>query len=96
MANEPENTLPTLGEWREPTLDASDEGSSDSDGSTEYEGEEPLTPRPQNKPRGEEEDDPDFDPMAKAWGSRAVPRVNDPDEDTKTTRLEVLAAVHVN
>jgi len=61
MANEPKNTLP-IKEWRKPTFDASDEGSSDSDGSIEYESEEPLIPRPQKRPRGEEEDDPDFDP----------------------------------
>ena len=59
MANESENTLPiirNLVEWREPTPDASDEGSSDSDGSIEYKREEHLTPWPQKRPHGEEED----------------------------------------
>ena len=94
MANEPDNTLPS-GEWREPTPDASDEGSSDSDGSIEYESEEPLTPRPQKKPHGEEEDDLDFDPMDKTRDSRVERRMKNPDEDTQTPRLEVLAAMHV-
>ena len=84
MANEPTK------KWREPTLDASDKGlSSESGGSTEYESEEPLTPRPQNKPRGEEEDDPDFDSRGETRGSCAEARVNDPTEDTETPRLKV-------
>jgi hypothetical protein len=88
MANEPKNTLP-IGERREPTPDASDEGSSDSDGSTEYESKEPLTPGPQKRPHGEEEDDPDFDLRGETRGSRAEPRVNSLVKDTET-RLEVL------
>ena len=83
MANEPTE------QRHEPTPDASDEGSSDSDGSVEYEKEEPLTPWPQKRPRGEEEDDPDFDPRGETRGSCAEARVNDPNEDTETPRLEV-------
>ena len=86
MANEAENTLP-LGERREPTPDVSDEGSSHSDGSTEYESEEHLTPRPQKRPHGGEEDDPDFDPRGETRCSRAEPRVDAPDDDTVTPRL---------
>ena len=60
-------------EWCESTPDDSDERSSDSgsgsDGSTEYESKE-LTPRPQKKPHGEEENDPDFDPLVQTQHSR--------------------------
>jgi hypothetical protein len=69
---------------REPTPDASDEGSSsESDESTEYESEEPLTPRPQKRPRGEEEDDPNFDPRGATQGSRMEARVNEGYRNTK-------------
>lgn len=47
-----------------------------------------MTPRPQKKRRGEEEDDSDFDPKGETQG----PRVPSPDQDTKTPRLEVLAS----
>ena len=93
MANEPTK------KWREPTLDACEEGSSsESGGSTEYESEEPLTPRPQKRPRGEEEDDPDFDPRGETRGSRVEPRVINPDEDIMTQSLGVrtCSAVHIN
>jgi hypothetical protein len=40
------------------------------------------------RPHGEEEDDPDFDPKGKAWGSRAEPR-QPPEDDTQAPRLEV-------
>jgi len=68
MANESE----ALREWHEAIPDDnSDEGSSSSlDGrSTEYESKE-LTPRPQKKPHGEEENDPDFDPLVQTQHSR--------------------------
>ena len=68
MAKEPE----PRNEWREPTPGSSDEESSY--GSTSYES-EPLTPRPQKKRRGEEEDDPDFNPKGETQG----PRVLSPD-----------------
>jgi hypothetical protein len=71
MANESE----ALREWREATLDDdSDKGSSSGSdgGSTEYESEE-LTPRPQKKARGEEANDPDFDPSIKTQRSRKQP-----------------------
>jgi hypothetical protein len=49
--------------WREPTPVSSDDEGSSLDGSTSYESEE-LTLKPENKCRTEEEDDPDFNPMA--------------------------------
>ena len=55
------STKEALENWCEATAD---EGSS-SDGSTSYESEE-LTPRPVKRRRGEEEDDPDFDPKGEA------------------------------
>ena len=52
--------------WREATLDVSDdEGSSSSDGTTSYESKE-LTPMPVKRPPDEQEDDPDFDPKGEA------------------------------
>ena len=89
MMNESESQR----EWREATHDDSDEGSLDSDWSTEYESKD-LTPRLKKRPRGEEEDDPDFNPLVKTQRSRAQPQLIAPDEDTKTPRLEVLASVH--
>ena len=92
MANE----LEALREWREATPeDDSDKGSSSgSDGrSTEYKSEE-LTARPQKKARGEEANDPDFDPLVETQRSRKQPLQIPPDEDTETPRLEVLASMH--
>ena len=70
MANE----LEALRKWREATPDDSDKGSSSSGsgsdgGSTEYECEE-LIPRPQKKARGEEANDPNFDPSVETQCSR--------------------------
>ena len=59
--------------WRKATPDVSNDESSSSDGSTSYESEE-LTPRLVKRPRGEQEDDPNFDPKGEAQGSRAEPR----------------------
>ena len=59
------STKEALENWREATPDASDDEGSSSDGSTSYESED-LTPRPEKRPRGEEEDDPDFDPKGEA------------------------------
>jgi hypothetical protein len=74
--------------WREATLDASDdEGSSSSDGSTSYESEE-LTLRPVKRPCGEQENDWNFDPKGEARGSHAEPRVP-PEDDTEDSRCEV-------
>ena len=59
------STKEALENWREATPDASDDEGSSLDGSTSYESEE-LTPRPVKRPRGEEEDDPDFYPKGGA------------------------------
>ena len=67
MANKSE----ALRKWREATPDDdSDKGSSSGSdgGSTEYESEE-LTLRPQRKARGEEANDPVFDPSIKTQRS---------------------------
>jgi hypothetical protein len=84
-------------EWREATPDDSDEGSSSdgsdssgSDGSMSYKSQE-LTSRLVKKVRGEEEDDPDFDPAEEAKACGKQPRLTTLDEDTGTPRLEVLA-----
>ena len=93
MANRSE----AVREWREATPDDdSDEGSSSGSdsGSTEYESEE-LTQRPQKKARGEEANDPDFDPFVETQSSHKQPRLIPPDEDTETPRLEVLESMHV-
>ena len=63
-------------------------------GSTEYESEE-LTQRPQKKARGEEANDPDFDPFVETQCSRKQPLQIPLDEDTETPRLEVLASIHM-
>ena len=47
-------------QWREPTPKRIDDEGSSSNGSTSYESEE-LILRPQKRPHGEEEDDPDID-----------------------------------
>ena len=65
-------TKDALKNWREATPDASDDEGSSSDGSTSYESEE-LTSRPVKRPRGEQEDDPDFDLKDGARGSHAEP-----------------------
>ena len=53
-------TKEALKNWHEATPDASDDEGSSSDRSTSYESEE-LILRPQKRPHGEEEDDPDID-----------------------------------
>ena len=73
--------------WCEATPNASDDEGSSSDESTSYEREDP-TPRPVKRPRGEEEDDPDFDPKGEARGSCVEPR-QPPEDDTQATRHEV-------
>ena len=73
--------------WRKATPDVSNDESSSSDGSTSYESEE-LTPRLVKRPRGEQEDDPNFDPKGEARGTRAEPRVP-PKDDTEGSRHEV-------
>ena len=93
MANESDNTLPSR-EWCEPTPDASDEGSSDSDGSIEYDSEEPLTPWPQKKPHGEEGDNPDYDPRVdvELQGPCVEPQedpILGPNGDVEQQQLEV-------
>ena len=80
-------TKEALENWREATPDASDDEGSSSDGSTSYKSEE-LTLRPVKRPRGEEEDDLDFDPKGEARGSRVEPRQPSKD-DTQAPRLEV-------
>ena len=66
------STKEALENWCEATPNASDDEGSSSNGNTSYESEE-LTPRPVKRPRGEEEDDPDFDPKGEARGSRVEP-----------------------
>jgi hypothetical protein len=93
MVNESE----ALHEWHEVTPDDdSDEGSSSGldSGSTEYKSEE-LTPRLQKKARGEEANDPDFDPSVETQHSHKQPLRIPPDEDTETPWLEVLASMHM-
>ena len=80
-------TKDALKNWREATPDASDDEGSSSDGSTSYESEE-LTPRLVKRPRGEQEDDPNFDPKGEARGTRAEPRVP-PKDDTEAPRFKV-------
>ena len=75
-------------QWREPTPKRSDDEGSSSDGSTSYESEE-LTPRPQKRPHGEEEGDPDFDLKGNTRGSCTEPRVP-PKHGNETLRHEVL------
>ena len=58
------STKEALENWRD-TPDASDDEGSPLDGSASYESKE-LTPRPMKRPRGEEEDDQDFDPKGEA------------------------------
>ena len=59
------STKEALENWREAIPDASDDEGSSSDGSTSYESKD-VTPRLVKRPRGEEEDDPDFDPKGEA------------------------------
>ena len=88
MANESE----ALREWREATPDDdSDEGSSSGSdsGSTEYESEE-LTQRPQKKARGEEANDPDFDPFVETQSSHKQPLQIPPGELEPEGEKEIL------
>jgi len=75
-----------LQNWREPTPNESDDNGSSSDTSS-YESEQ-LTPRPQKRPRGEDDDDPDFDPMAEKRAPRTETRVASVD-DSISQRLDV-------
>jgi hypothetical protein len=81
------STKEALENWHKATPDASDDEGLSSDGSTSYESKE-LTLRPLKRPRGEEEDDPDFDSKGEARGSHTEPRVP-PKDDTKDLRHEV-------
>jgi len=57
-----------LQNWREPTPNESDDNGSSSD--TLYYESEQLTLRPQKRPRGEDDDDPDFDATAEKRAPR--------------------------
>ena len=59
------STKEALENWHEATPDASDDEGLSSYRSTLYKSEE-LTPRPVKRPRGDQEDDPDFDPKGEA------------------------------
>ena len=76
-----------LENWHEATPHASDDEGSSSDGSTSYKSED-LTPRRVKRPRGEEEDDPDFDPKGEERGPLVEPRVP-LEDDIEAPRREV-------
>jgi hypothetical protein len=75
-----------LQNWREPTPNESDDNGSSSDTSS-YESEQ-LTPRPQKRPRGENDNDPDFDPTAEKRAPRTETHVASVD-DSISQRLDV-------
>jgi hypothetical protein len=66
------STKEALENWREATLDVSDDEVSSSNESTSYESED-LTPRPMKRPRGEVEGDLNFDLKGEARGSHTEP-----------------------
>ena len=86
---EPQRDEPQREQWREPTPVGSDEqGSSEI---TEFESGASVSPRPPKKVRGEEDEDPDYDPNeARApRASRGEPQ-GSPGQDTTTPRVEVV------
>jgi len=75
-----------LQNWREPTPNESDDNGSSSHTSS-YESKQ-LTPRPQKRPHGEDDDDLDFDPTAEKRAPRTETHVASVD-DSISQRLDV-------